>query len=280
MKKLLVIAIILFCFYSQAVFALDTLGPPVARLKKGQFSAGVDYSCSDTDFRAKGKSKQYWIDMFFGRVRVEKKHSFRIRDVKINRVYGDIAYGINDKWEVSLYLGGANTDVKDDQSRDFAIGFGTRVTFYDKNNLKLGAVAAFSWLRSHYDSMAVPHQPLSPAWPSPIMMAGTLSLCEIQIAIGANYELRKSVSIYGGPFLHFADGDLCLKDPNPPNPISIPEAPRLLYLKNSYDIDEVSYFGGYIGAEIDIAKNISYNIEYQHTAAADALGMKLICRLK
>ena len=52
------------------------------------------------------------------------------------------------------------------------------------------------------------------------------------------------------------------------------------YSNYSYDIDESSIFGGYLGAQIDIAKDISFNIEYQHTAFADALGMNLLWRFQ
>jgi hypothetical protein len=46
-----------------------------------------------------------------------------------------------------------------------------------------------------------------------------------------------------------------------------------------YDLDEGSIFGGYIGTEIKIASNTDFRIEYQHTAAADALGMSLLFKL-
>ncbi len=43
-------------------------------------------------------------------------------------------------------------------------------------------------------------------------------------------------------------------------------------------VDESSIFGGYIGAQVDIAENSSFNIECQHTAAADALVVSLLWR--
>ena len=75
-------------------------------------------------------------------------------------------------------------------------------------------------------------------------------------------------------FLNFIDGKLTLRGKD--IMVVIPETER--YLKISYDIDELSKFGGYVGAEIKIEENVFYSIEYQHTAAADGLGMSLIWR--
>ena len=40
----------------------------------------------------------------------------------------------------------------------------------------------------------------------------------------------------------------------------------------------VQFSPGYIGAQVDIAENSSFGIEYQHTAAADALVVRLLWR--
>ncbi len=272
MKKRLALVIILFCFYSQAVFALDPLGPPVARLKKGQFSAGADYSFSDMDLKGKGKSI-LTIDYLNGSISYQhQKQTLRLKSIDMHKVYACLGYGITDNWQAFLRLGRANADWKEKGDTHFAIGFGTRVTFYQQDALKLGACAQFSWAESGFDSIHL----TSTVTRADVLMSGRLSWQETQIAIGATYKFAKSVSIYGGPFFHFIDGELNLRGiPN----LSIMVVHRA-YLRDSYDIDEVSYFGGYIGAEIDIAENISYNIEYQHTAAADALGMKLIWRFR
>ena len=85
---------------------------------------------------------------------------------------------------------------------------------------------------------------------------------EIQIAAGPTYRLNEKVSVYGGPFFHIFDGHFTAKNRGAP-------------LRISYDIDQGSCFGGYVGTGIEVADNANFSIEYQHTAAADALGMNL-----
>jgi hypothetical protein len=95
---------------------------------------------------------------------------------------------------------------------------------------------------------------------------------ELQIALGPTYELSKGISLYGGGFFHFMDGKLDLKGGT-----STTGIPMIGYdLDSSYDIDQASELGTYIGAKIDATKNISYSIEYQHTASADAIALRLI----
>ena len=94
---------------------------------------------------------------------------------------------------------------------------------------------------------------------------------EVQIAVGPDYQLTEKVRIYGGPFLYLIDGEV-------KGEWHGLTAPNAYVGDESYDIDTVSTFGGYIGTQINIAKNLYYSIEYQHTGAADALGMSMTWR--
>ena len=264
--------IVLFCVSSS--FALDTLGPPVAQLGQGQFSVGADYSYSNMDLTAKGRSI-FTIDstMWDGSIRyIYNTESLRLNGVDVQKIYTNFGYGITDNWEAFLRLGGANAELKDDRDTNFALGFGSRLTLYKADRLQVGAIAQFSWARFNYDTV-----PLTSDFSGQVSSttSGRLSLQEIQIAIGPTYQFTKDIAIYGGPFFRFVDGELDLKGKPRVSWISIPEIfyPQIRYL---YDIDEISELGGYIGTRIDIAENISYSIEYQHTTAADALGMGLI----
>jgi hypothetical protein len=49
-------------------------------------------------------------------------------------------------------------------------------------------------------------------------------------------------------------------------------------MDSSYDIDQVSELGVYIGTRIKTSNNISWGIEYQHTNSADAIAMRLLWR--
>jgi len=285
----------LFVHVSTA-FALAPIGPTTASLKKGQFGASIDYSYGNMDLRAKGVStlRQSW-----GHTRSVSK-SIKLKSLNTHEVYGNLRFGITDKLNAFLRIGGANANWKgtslhqfdnffevrstpnwgDNSRPHFAIGFGTQSTLYDENNWKVGFLSQFSWTKSHYDSVVstttfvVDAGPMLPAFywePITKEMSGRLSLKEMQFALGISHKLRNQSLIYGGPFLHILDGDLNLSSSGFSSPYSS-------HVKNSFDIDKVVELGGYVGTQLILAKNTSVNIEYQHTPSADVLGLSLMFR--
>lgn len=218
---------------ASAAFALTPMGPPTATLKQGQYSVGLDYSNSRMDFIANGD---------------------KIKNVNANALYTKLGYGASDNCEMFLNLGIANADFKLEGGRfvgdtGFAIGFGTKGTFYEDADLKLGGLFQVNWAD------------LGGTAKVPGREAVDLDIREIQIAAGPNYRLMEGVSIYGGPFFHFLHGDW--------NGGAV---------TGSSDIHEAHSFGGYIGTQIDVRENLAFNIEYLHTGAADMLGMGLTYR--
>ena len=252
-----------------ATFALDPMGPPTAGLKQGQFQVGADYSYSITDLKLrKGSWIEYLNGWFYDSGPAE---SFTLKDFKTNKIYASLGYGIADNWEAFLRLGGADATFGDsiwedaekfDSPTDFAIGFGVKATFYEEDNLKIGGLFQTSWAAFHGKLQAA-------HWTAADSV--NIDFTEIQIAIGPTYKLLEGVSIYGGPFLHFVDGDLDDK-------FSEMTEEGVLTSKYSWAIRESSIFGGYIGVQFDVTENTSFNIGYQHTAKADALNMSLVWR--
>lgn len=272
MEKRLLLFVVVFMVISlssSVTFALDMMGPPTAGLEQGQFKAGVDYSDSTMDLKLIDGMWTEWLNGGF--YDAGEAESFTLKNFEMNKVYANLGYGIVDNWDVFLLLGGANAKFgnsiwkdgeKFDSDADFSIGFGTRATFYEENNLKLGGLFQLSW--ADFDGkLKAKH------WTTADSV--DMELTEIQIAIGPTYKLVDNVSIYGGPFFHFVNGNLDDK-------FSEIYEEGLLTSRYSWDIKESSVFGGYIGSQIDVAENTSLSIEYQHTAAADALGMSLIWR--
>jgi hypothetical protein len=263
-KRILLLGVVLVTvsFCSSTAMALDYMGAPAAGLKKGQFSAGVDYAHSEMDLKLNEGN------FTVGGTLLSFKSKFRM-----NKVYANIGYGICDKLEAFLRLGGADASFKNNNGAtlngdtDFAIGFGVKTTFYEKPKLKLGGLFQASWSRTdasatiNYNAYATSHM-----WSD----VANVELMEIQIAVGPTYELTDKVAIYGGPFFHLVDGDIHGKWHSLVNGA---------YAGDEYfDIDETSTFGAYMGTQVDVAKNIAFSIEFQHTAAAQALGMSLIWR--
>lgn len=262
----------LFC--CSVTFALDPMGSAADKLEKGQLGIGVDYSDSEMDFRAKGRSNltvyNLTIDSLVGIMR--EKQRLDLDGVKVQKTYANFGYGITDNLEAFLRLGAADADWRDDGDTHLSLGLRAGVTFYQKDGFQLSTLAQYSWAESEFDSLPLTTTVGGTSYP--LLMSGGLSIHEIQISLGPAYELTECFSLYGGGFFHLMDGSLDLKGST-----TTAGMPQFRYdLDNSYDIDQISELGVYIGARIRTANDISYSIEYQHTDSADAIAMRLLWR--
>jgi hypothetical protein len=273
-KSLLAVAIVVLCFCCSVTFALDPIGSPAGTLKRGQFCIGADYSFSEMDFKAKGRSILTINNLTSGTLIgiQSQKQSLSLDGVEVHKTYANLGYGITDNLEAFLRLGATDAEWKDNGDTHFSFGFRTGVTLYQKDALQLSALAQYSWAESNFDSL--PLTTVVSGISYPLMMSGRLNMQELQIALGPTYELTKGISLYGGGFFHFMSGKLNLK-----SSASTTGVPEIGYdLDSSYNIDQTSELGTYIGVKIDATNNISYCIEYQHTASADAIAMRLLWR--
>ncbi len=142
----------------------------------------------------------------------------------------NLGYGISDNWEGFIRLGFAGISAEDfEGNNQFAYGFGTKVTFAESDPLTWGGLFQMDWTKSEDGDVEIDSY-------------------EIQVAAGPTYQME-GMSLYVGPFLHFVGGDVGKVGP----------------LLETLDIKQESIFGGYIGAQFDIAENASWNIEYQTT---------------
>lgn len=272
---LLAVAIVVVCLCSSAL-ALDPLGPPTAGLKQGEWGFGVDYSYSEMNLEFNSGEFEEWSYWYtYSDVAPDQK----LKKMKMNKGYANLGYGIMDNWEAFLRLGGANVQWKagpievlncDDQihfegGTEFAFGFGTKATFLEQTpDLKWGVVFQVSWAESDdvqpWGEIDDPDSRFEDSY--------EMDFYEIQIAAGPTYKLREGFSIYGGPMLHFLKGDLDIKSRE------YDEGELEGTLDLSYDIEEESCFGGYIGAQFDTWESASGNIEIQLTGDAFALAVK------
>ncbi|MHC4534217.1 MAG: hypothetical protein ACYS6K_09705 [Planctomycetota bacterium] len=253
---------------------MDPLGSASDKLQKGQFGIGADYSISDMDFKAKGKSNLAIYNVTIGSLIgiQSEKQRLNLDGVEVHKAYANLGYGITDNLEAFLRLGASDTDWRDDGDTHFSFGLRTGVTFYKKDALQLSALAQYSWAQSEFDSL--PLTTVVGGTPYPILMSGKLSIHEIQIAMGPTYELTTNISLFGGGFFHLMEGSLDLK--GSATTVGIPQ--YRYDLDSSYDIDQASELGVYIGARIKATNDISYSIEYQQTNSADAIAMRLLWR--
>jgi len=291
-KKLLLLGVVVVvCLCGSVALALDPMGPPAAGLKQGKWSAGFEYSYSDMDLKLKdGKLSYFWCELddtvYDDESGSEKLGSTKVKGVKANKIYANIGYGIMDNWDVFVRLGGADAkfdssgedlDLKFDSDYVFAYGFGTRMTFWEQSpELKIGGLFQMSWANLNSTTQGTATELADgtsfETWSDSI----EVDISEIQIAVGPTWTPMQGVSIYGGPFLHFVNGDLEAKynySYSDDSPYSEMETGKV-----SGDIREDSCFGGYIGAQVQLGENAFVSAEWMTTGDAEAFGASVICR--
>ena len=282
-KSLLIIVFVLVGLIGSAAFALDPMGPPTAGLHKGKFGLGAEYSHTRMKLKMHGHESeaQYKFSAFFDGSS-SKVAPFKVK-LDMDKVYGYIGYGVTDDWEVFVRLGGMNADWSDnlfptgprtsarnyDGDTGFAYGFGTKKTFYNKDKLEIGALFQISWAQSTARFHGIRDG-------EAVLETAKLKLTEMQIAVGPTYHLTEKISIYGGPFWHYANFGSSDISGSRDDRAGDPSQQDYKITKSSYDIDTLRHFGLYIGSQIKLTKSAFYCIEYQHTPSADALAMNLI----
>ncbi len=258
-----ILAITIIFFAVSDALALDPMGPPAAGLEQGQFKAGIEFSHSEMDFEL---NEGTWVEFLDGAFFDEgDATSFTLKNFKTNRTYANFGYGVADICEVFLRVGGTNAKFGDsiwedqesfDSSSGFAIGGGIKATFFDEGNLKLGGLLQIGW--SEYSGLLDAGH-----WAAPDFVE--VELAEVQIALGAQYALSDRASIYAGPFLHFIGGDI-------DDVFSEVDAGGgQLTSHYSWNIEEDSIVGIFIGAQLEITENCSFNVELQGTGSAQAV---------
>ena len=221
MKKIVVTIMVLMC--SQA-FGLTLMGPPKAELEQGQKSVGFNLSYSEMDL---------------------KVDSVSLDDVESFAYLVNLGYGVSDEWDFFIRLGLTDTEQEDfDSSAEFAYGFGTKATFSQQESVTWGGLLQILWSEANDDILGLDVE---------------IDYYEIQIAFGPTYNVG-GISIYGGPFLHFVDGDFKVSG------------------LGSADIEQESEFGGFVGAQFDLAENTSCSVECQLTGDAWAIGTGIVWR--
>jgi len=231
MRKLLM-AIMVLCAAGQA-FALSPLGPPRAGLKKGQQSLGFLFARSEMDLDVSG----YGL-------------SEELSDTESTLYLMKAGHGLSDDCEIYSLLGFADISSEDfNGSSELAWGFGAKFTVAENDSVTWGGLFQMVSLSSEGSvSDDVPGY----GWQTMDIEA---QIFDIQIAFGPTFD-QEGFSLYGGPFLHFVDGDI--------------EA-SALGVTIDLDIEQKSEFGGYVGAQFDLAESSSLFIEYQMTGDAKAI---------
>jgi hypothetical protein len=257
-KRFLVVGLVIVSLCAN-VFAF--VGPPTAGLNKGQWSAGFDYSQSK-----QGLDKTTLEGTYFNlTTTVPTSDKVKFDYLKAQRYYGTIGYGIDDSWELNVSLGIANVKsaykvVPDDTEwtdrnfeNDFAWGWGTKITFAKQDKVNWGAAVQMNWLDTgvSVDTHEGGHL---------YKRTMNLSSYDLLVAVGPTVDMD-GWKLYGGPFYYYLNGDL---DSKVVRYASVGGALQFID-KESGDIRAKDNFGGFIGAQVDIAQNCSATVEFGST---------------
>jgi hypothetical protein len=259
------IAVLCIC---PSVLALDFMGPPVSEQNPGQFRVGIDYSSSSVDLNLKkGSYKRYLNGVLSSS---GKSGDFQINNFDASNINLDIGYGIDYSWEVFVKLGASSTKFDQDiLGQGFnsgytpSIGGGVKLSLYETYDFRLGALAQINW--ANYNSKIT--EPTAQDY-------AKLDIKEIQVALGASYMLTEDFWLYGGPFYDKTMGDFFYLY----STINNEGTAAVQTTEYSYDIEQDSSFGGYLGVEWILSKDTAINAEYQFGSSAKAFGVNLVLR--
>ena len=237
--------------------AIAPLGPPTAGLDQGQWRVAFEYGYREGDLEASNSKATTW-----GTIEIDDLDtgaSATIKDVESSAYIANIGYGATENWEVYVLLGAADLQIDYENGTKFFdgtydpyFGFGTKLTFRKEEPLSWGAMFQMDWTNSddeeffELDFFDDSH--------------AEVGYYEIIIAVGPTYEMNEQFRIYGGPFFYLLDGEYELEVED-----SIDFIDEYGYGKLSFDIEEESSFGGYIGAEYDLTENAPLFVELQFT---------------
>jgi hypothetical protein len=226
--KTVTILLMLLALCNQA-YGLSFMGPPKADLTQGQYSLGIDYTNGDMELELSGSGVTV--------------------DVDADTIFTNLGYGITDEWDGFLRLGFVNVESGSfDGDYEFAYGFGTKFTFAEQGDLAWGGLFQMGWLSGEDTVSGVDID---------------FDAYEIQFAVGPTVDLG-IVSIYGGPFLHFVDGEV--------------EGTIAGLGSATLDLEQESEFGGFIGISAELDQSSDIGIEFLFTGDADAVGVRYVKR--
>jgi len=254
-----------------SAFGVGFIGTPTAELDQSQWNVGFNYTYIDMDLaKTKVTSSGALFDAD-GSLVDSGSESFKlaVNDVKIQRYYGTIGYGLTESWEAYVQLGIADvkarmkSDDPDDEwtgynfDNDFAWGWGTRYTFYEQDKVRWGASVQMNWLDTSWDLEETGEDFTSEE-------QFDYSTYDLIVAVGPTVDMG-GWSLYGGPYYYMVSGDLDVDESD------IWETGSETW-KASADLEEDSNIGGFVGAQVGLKENCNLTTEFAFSGDGWAIG--------
>ena len=270
---------------NSVVLALTPMGPPRASLHEGQWAFGLEYGHNEMDLESFGTVDELdYIDAGGGAYTLVNTQSdytkYKIENFKSNMYLARLGVGTWENWDLFIRFGvsdaqgeisevlangadGTDQYKNYDGGQGFAWGFSTRATFYEQGDTTWGGLLQITW--ANPDSSEITNEN-----DSTFSGDAEIDYWEVQIAIGPTVEFE-NLRIYGGPFLHFINGDLTIDG----QCLNL-GGYDLVTQETSHDIREKSQLGGYAGAQWYLDENSSLFTEFQFTNDAWGVGVGTI----
>jgi hypothetical protein len=266
-RESLVTALLTLSVCTSAALGGAPMGLPIATLEEGKWSLGGEFGHEQIDLEASGKSTERWPTFS-----LSQRQKFEIEDLTSNMLFGNVAYGICNNWDVFIRVGAA--DAADDivisgvgqdsfdGSYGFAWGIGTRATFGRRGPWTFGGQVQVTWFRPGDSDFAI-IDPLIPdeTWSGKV----ELEYWQAQVGLAAVYQVD-AWRLWAGPFLQFIDGDMDFK-----GQAIITEEPGSLTWTS--DVEESSQFGAHVGASWDMTEQWNLWVEGQLTGDSWLIGI-------
>ena len=259
MNKGLLMVGLLVVSMSVGALAQGFMGPPTAELNKNQWNVGYNYTYSDIDLN---KVNLKWADL---NLASSGKGKLKIEDLKTQRHYVSLGYGLTSWWEVYAQLGfadvkGQGTTVGTDIpwksglnfDNDIVWGWGTRLTLAEEGRVKWGLSGQMNWLNTSVDNSIS-------ALPDSTEI--NIDYFDLLVAFGPTIDLG-SWKVYGGPFYYYLSGNYDLKA----------SQAGAVWWKESADLENDGYIGGFIGTQFALSHNMDLRTEFSATADGWAVG--------
>jgi len=262
MKQLVLVGgILVTAFLGSAAFGGAPVGPPMALMGEGQWGVGIEFGMEEMDLSASGTMTET-----AGLSVTATDELFDVEDLESNMIFGNLAYGICDNWDVFVRLGAANAedDIRTgpgevpltfDGSYGFAWGVGSRATLCRSGAWSFGSVLQVTWVDPGNDSYTGSGtlDGVPATWTGDIDM----DYWQAQAALAAIYQVDLW-SVWVGPFLQFVDGDLDVDEywaevggPNTGSNVA------------SLDLEQESEFGVLFGAAYEMSSEWNLWVEGQ-----------------
>jgi hypothetical protein len=189
------------------------MGLPTAYVGEGRWGLGAEYGYGQMDLETSGTV----TDNLAG---FPWDQDFRIDGLKSNMVFGTVAYGVTDNWDIFVRLGAADgrgaivvppssltaAERQDDYdgSFGFAGGLGTRITLYHTDWWSIGGLVQGTWFHPGDSDFTItdPWQP-DESW----VGQAELSYWQVQASLAAAFRVD-TWRFWLGPFVQFTQGDL------------------------------------------------------------------------